>query len=86
MSNKQTAVEWYANQILLYKNKTNINGTLYILIPINKIQHLKDQAKEMEKHQHGKTWDMAIEAHEQRGRVKSRSICDFDEYWENNFD
>jgi hypothetical protein len=42
--------------------------------------------KEIEKQQHGKTWDNAIESHEQRGRVKSRSICDFDEYWGNNFD
>lgn len=50
------------------------------------IKFCEEQAKKNEKQQHGKTWDNAIEAHEQRGHVKSRSICDFDEYWKNNFD
>jgi len=58
MSNEQqkTAVEWYANEVLLYKNPTNINGTDYILIPINKIEHLKEQAKEIEKERIKKAW------------------------------
>jgi hypothetical protein len=53
MSNnkQQTAVEWFANEVLLYKYSTNINGTDYILIPINKIEHLKEQTKKMEKEQ-----------------------------------
>ena len=46
---KKSAVEWLANNVLSYKNPTNINGTDYILIPINKVQYLKEQAKEMEK-------------------------------------
>ena len=46
---KQTAVEWLADNVLSYKNPTNINGTDYILIPINKVEYLRGQAKEMEK-------------------------------------
>jgi hypothetical protein len=46
---KQTAVEWFADNILSYKNPTNINGTDYILIPINKVEYLKEKAKEIEK-------------------------------------
>jgi hypothetical protein len=47
----RTAVEWYTKQILEYKSPTNINGTDYILIPVNKVDFLQDQAKEMEKEQ-----------------------------------
>ena len=46
-----TAVEWCTKQILEYKNPTNINGTDYILIPVDKIEFLQEQAKEMEKEQ-----------------------------------
>jgi hypothetical protein len=34
-------------------------------------------AKEKEYEQHGRTWDSAIQAHENRGYVISRSILDF---------
>ena len=44
-----TAVEWFAKQVLEYKNPTNLNGTDYILIPVDKIEFLQEQAKEMEK-------------------------------------
>jgi hypothetical protein len=30
--------------------------------------------------QHGRTWDAAIEAYENRGGVKSRALTDFDNY------
>ena len=48
---KQTAVEWLSDNVLSYKHPTNINGTDYILIPINKVEYLKEQAKGMEKEQ-----------------------------------
>jgi hypothetical protein len=48
---KESAVEWYTKQILEYKSPTNINGTDYILIPVNKVNFLQEQAKEMEKEQ-----------------------------------
>lgn len=42
----------------------------------------KSQAKQLEREQHGRTWDAAIEAHEKRGHVKARSLADFDEYFD----
>lgn len=45
---KKSAVEWLADNVLSYKHPTNINGTDYILIPINKVEYLTGQAKEME--------------------------------------
>jgi hypothetical protein len=47
----KTAVEWYTKQILEYKSPANINGTDYILIPVNKVDFLQEQAKEMEDQQ-----------------------------------
>ena len=46
---QQTAVEQFADNVLSYKNPTNINGTDYILIPINKVEYLKQQALQMER-------------------------------------
>ena len=37
-------------------------------------------AKKKEREQHGNTWDAAIKAHDDRGHVYVRSICDFDDY------
>ena len=48
---KESAVEWYTKQILEYKSPANINGTDYILIPVNKVDFLQEQSKEMEKEQ-----------------------------------
>ena len=41
------------------------------------------QALQMQKQEHGETWNAAIQAHENRGFVISRSLCDFDNYFEN---
>jgi hypothetical protein len=49
----------------------------YKLFLLDKIEY----ALEMEKEQHGETWNAAIQAHENRGFVISRSLCDFDEYF-----
>ena len=43
-------------------------------------------AKELEKHQHSTTWDNAIQAHEDRGHNLSRSLVDFDEYFEKTYE
>ena len=40
---------------------------------------------EMEKQQHGVTWDSAIKAHDDRGHVHARSLVDFDEYYNEQF-
>jgi hypothetical protein len=44
-----------------------------------------NKAKEKHKVEHGNTWDSAINAHDARGHVNSRSYSDFDEYYENTF-
>ena len=51
----------------------------------NMMDDLLNQAKDMEKLQHGYTWDSALEYHEKRGYNLMRTIDDFDDYWENKF-
>ena len=82
---KQTAVEWLMEQIkskadsLPYNKKENrMAKGIYVDCLI-----MAKQALEMEKLQHGETWNAAIQAHENRGFVISRSLCDFDDYFEN---
>ena len=58
---KKSAVEWFADNVLSYKHPTNINGTDYILIPINKVEYLTGQAKEMEKEVAQQYAEFAIE-------------------------
>jgi len=53
-------------------------------IPIEAMDRY-NEAKELEKQQHGVTWDAAIKAHDNRGHVHARSLVDFDEYYENIF-
>ena len=43
---------------------------------------LCNEAKELEKEQAGDLWDAAIKAHNNRGHVCVRSMCDFDDYWD----
>ena len=68
-----TAVEWLVNEL---------NNQKCWADPA-RIEIIVQQALEMEKQQHGETWNAAIQAHENRGFVISRSLCDFDEYFEN---
>lgn len=76
---QQTAVEWLEDKIkdnifcdhicgIEYWDKETLLGFI-------------EQAKQMEREQHGKTWDEAIKANENRGNVIARSICDFDDYY-----
>ena len=44
-----------------------------------------EEAKELEKQQHGVTWDAAIKAHDDRGHVHARSLVDFDDYYNETF-
>ncbi len=66
-----TALKW------LYEIMFVKKGT----ITFEEYQH----ALEMEKHQHGQTWDSAIKAHDDRGHVHARSLVDFDEWYEEQF-
>ena len=68
---QQTAVERLLEQL----------DTEEIYVPFKIIE----EAKQMEKVQHGDTWDEAIKAHEKRGNVIARSICDFDDYYNETY-
>jgi 6-phosphogluconolactonase (cycloisomerase 2 family) len=75
---KQTAVEW-----LLKKLNQEID-----YIPLNKwvvISDIIQEALAMERDQHGQTWDAAIHAHDARGHVYARSMCDFDDYYKETY-
>jgi hypothetical protein len=74
---KQTALEWLVEQLKEYSTENLIE------IDWDEFNQLFQQAKEMEKLQHGYTWDSALEYHEKRGYKLMRTIDDFDEYWEN---
>jgi hypothetical protein len=83
---KESAVEWYTKQILEYKSPTNINGTDYILIPVNKVDFLQEQAKEIDKQAHQETWDGAHQAGILEGKgIAEENWWTFEEYWEENF-
>jgi hypothetical protein len=45
-----------------------------------------EQAIEMHRAEHAKTWDKAIESHENRGHNIKRSWCDFYEYYKETFE
>lgn len=64
-----TAVEWLLEQ------------TMYIRA--TKWPDIVEQALEMEREQHGETWDAALIHVDKRGGVILRALIDFDEYWAN---
>jgi hypothetical protein len=58
----------------------DIFHTLDVLIKIS------EQAKEMEKQQHGQTWDSALKAGEDRAWNVMRAYSDFDDYYEKTYE
>lgn len=68
-SKKQTAVEWLWEQIPLEFSSSRA--------AFDALQ----QAKELEKQQHGNTWDDAIKTFQERGEVEVRAWEDFDDYF-----
>jgi hypothetical protein len=73
---KQTAVEWFSIQ--LYEQGYFDGSTPK---SITNLDHLQEQAKQMEKTEHGKTWDAALDAMERRGHNVARAYTDFDDYF-----
>ena len=69
---KRTAVEWFYDKI---KSHFEHDGDL-----LESLIFTMSIAKKKEREQHGNTWDAAIKAHDDRGHVYVRSICDFDDY------
>lgn len=43
------------------------------------------QAKEMEKQQHGQTWDKSLDNLKARGMNEMRAYCDFDDYYKETY-
>ena len=75
---QQTAVEQFWDQIaeiLQFEESETVD----------KLNESYQQAKQMEREQHGDTWDEAIKAHEKRSNVIARSICDFDDYYNETY-
>ena len=64
-----TAVEWILEQTMYMRS--------------TKWPDIVEQALEMEREQHGETWDAALIHVDKRGGVILRALVDFDEYWAN---
>ena len=74
----QTSVEWLIEQL----SSKHIGFEMYV----NANKETIEQAKEIEKKQHSRTWDAALDAYEKRGHVYVRAWEDFDEYYNEKFD
>jgi hypothetical protein len=62
-----TAIEWLVEQLTERGH----------IIP----DHLEEQAIQMDRTEHGKTWDAAIDAMDKRGYNVARAYTDFDDYF-----
>jgi hypothetical protein len=71
METKLTAVQWLLEQ------------TMYIRS--TKWPDIVEQALEIEREQHGETWDMALKQMVERGYVWERAMTDFDDYYNENY-
>jgi TRAP-type C4-dicarboxylate transport system substrate-binding protein len=69
---KQTSIEWLIDA--MENPHKNINW-----------EDTKQQAKEMHKQEHSKTWDKALDTFEERGHSYVRAWIDFDEYYQEKF-
>jgi hypothetical protein len=67
METKLTAVQWLLEHDYLIRT--------------TKWKDIVEQALQMEREQHGETWDMALKQMVERGYVWERAMTDFDEYW-----
>lgn len=84
---KQKAVEWLFEQL---EEKGDLRETpsirnIQLNIDTSEYLDLKRQAKEMEKEQHGKTWDCAIDNLDARGGNVVRAWADFDDYYNETY-
>ena len=87
METKQTSVEWFIEQ-LEQKGGAWVNlsiGTMQISIKEEEYIDLINQAKKMEKEQHGNTWNEALDAYEGRGYLYVRAWEDFDDHYRETY-
>lgn len=71
MESKLTAVQWLLEQTMYMRS--------------TKWPDIVEQALEMEKEQHGETWDMALRQMVERGYVWQRAMTDFDDYYSETY-
>lgn len=80
MENKNlTAVEWLKEQLECFGNKHELQMSWAT------VDELVEQAKEMEKEQHGQTWDKSLDNLKARGMNEMRAYCDFDDYYQETY-
>jgi hypothetical protein len=84
---QQTPLGWFIEQ-LEYKGdlrETPSIRNIQLNIDTSDYMELKVQAKEMEKEQHGKTWDNAMDNLDARGGNMVRAWVDFDDYYNETY-
>ena len=80
---KQTAVEWFAEKIRNYKTPLNMAELEFILIHNDMINRFEQQAKEMEKKQHKKTWLDSTSQFDNAAEMTFKK--DFDEHYNKTY-
>ena len=75
-----TALEDLINQLVKFKISRE-----ECPIAIQSAIEFAENRLELEKQQHGQTWDAAIKAHDNRGHVHARSLVDFDIYYNETY-
>lgn len=81
---KHTAVDYYSKEIGRLTSDLitgKIIGKQFVILEIK----LLEQAKEMEKEQHGLTWDFALLAMGERGNNFVRAWSDFDDFYNETY-
>ncbi len=84
-NNKElTAVEWFGME--MGKLFAQYHGKIICIGEFHKKRfELEEQAKEMEKEQHGKTWDKSMDNLDSRGGNMVRAWVDFDEHYNETY-
>ena len=80
MTNKRSSVNWLIEKFSSVLRDTNFSDEQNFDL----IKYI-EQAKAMEKKQHGKTWDDAMENMKARGGNDMRAWTDFDDYYNETF-
>jgi hypothetical protein len=81
-----TSIEWLIEQIKEYDFTPPSNNEEYVILMTKWIFDAKiDEAKEMHKSEHGKTWDAALDKYEVRAGNYMRAYSDFDDWYSENF-
>jgi hypothetical protein len=76
----QTSVEWLIDQMF---KQGFFDGNKPLTF--TNLDHLQQEAKEMERKEHGKTWDAALSKYEVRAGNYMRAYEDFDDYYNETF-